>query len=174
MFTVCYTLVPTCLLCSTLLHLHVYCVLHLCTYMFTVYYTLVPTCLLCTTLVYLHVYCVLHLRTYKFTVCYTLVPTCLLCSMPEYLEKRYGGQRLRIAMSVISMILYVMTKIAVDMYAGALFIQIALGINLYLAVGRLCNNEGTFHSLCNCDFIQMQLPCWSSRQFTPFWVDLKQ
>lgn len=61
-------------------------------------------------------------------------------TMPEYLEKRYGGQRLRIAMSVISMILYVLTKIAVDMYAGALFIQLALGINLYLAVGEYKNN----------------------------------
>ncbi|XP_077970602.1 sodium/mannose cotransporter SLC5A10-like [Styela clava] len=63
--------------------------------------------------------------------------SCGVYTMPEYLRKRYGGQRLRIAMSVISMMLYVLTKIAVDIYAGALFIQLALGINMYLAIVSL-------------------------------------
>ena len=74
MFTVYYTFVPTCLLCTTPMYLHVYCVPHLCTYMFIVYYTCVSTCLLCTTLLYLHVYCVLHCCIYTFkSVCYTFV-----------------------------------------------------------------------------------------------------
>ncbi|XP_077970695.1 sodium/mannose cotransporter SLC5A10-like [Styela clava] len=58
-------------------------------------------------------------------------------TMPEYLQKRYGGQRLRVTTAIISMFLYVTTKIAVDLYAGALFIQLTLGINLYLAIVSL-------------------------------------
>ena len=55
---------------------------------------------------------------------------------PEYLEKRFGRKRLRITLSVISLALYVLTKIAVDLYAGALFIQLAFDINLYLAISK--------------------------------------
>lgn len=34
-------------------------------------------------------------------------------TMPEYLKKRFGGQRIRIYMSVLSLILYIFTKISV-------------------------------------------------------------
>ncbi|XP_069837676.1 sodium/glucose cotransporter 4-like [Dendropsophus ebraccatus] len=54
-------------------------------------------------------------------------------TMPEYLEKRFGGHRIRIYMSVLSLILYIFTKISTDIYSGALFIQISLGWNIYLA-----------------------------------------
>lgn len=33
--------------------------------------------------------------------------------MPEYLQKRFGGQRIQIYMSVLSLILYIFTKISV-------------------------------------------------------------
>ena len=56
-------------------------------------------------------------------------------TVPEYLQRRYGGQRLRVVTSIVSMFLYVLTRIAVDLYAGALFIQLTLGIDLYLAIG---------------------------------------
>ncbi|XP_043106565.1 sodium/glucose cotransporter 1-like [Puntigrus tetrazona] len=55
-------------------------------------------------------------------------------TMPEYLKKRFGGQRIRIYLSVLSLFLYVFTKISADMYAGAIFINQALGLNIYLAV----------------------------------------
>ncbi|XP_063336755.1 sodium/glucose cotransporter 1-like isoform X1 [Pelmatolapia mariae] len=55
-------------------------------------------------------------------------------TMPEYLKKRYGGQRIRIYLSVLSLFLYVFTKISADMFSGAIFIQQALGLNIYLAV----------------------------------------
>ncbi|XP_073685203.1 sodium/glucose cotransporter 1-like [Garra rufa] len=55
-------------------------------------------------------------------------------TMPEYLKKRFGGQRIRIYLSVLSLILYVFTKISADMFAGAIFINQALGLNIYLAV----------------------------------------
>ncbi|XP_070844772.1 sodium/glucose cotransporter 1 isoform X3 [Chaetodon trifascialis] len=54
--------------------------------------------------------------------------------MPEYLKKRFGGQRIRIYLSVLSLFLYVFTKISADMFSGAIFINQAMGLNIYLAV----------------------------------------
>ncbi|XDV53995.1 hypothetical protein PO909_022376 [Leuciscus waleckii] len=58
----------------------------------------------------------------------------IVVTMPEYLKKRFGGQRIRIYLSVLSLILYVFTKISGDMFAGGIFINQALGLNIYLAV----------------------------------------
>lgn len=55
-------------------------------------------------------------------------------TMPEYLSKRFGGKRLQVYFAVLSLILYIFTKLSVDLYAGALFIQESLGWNLYLSV----------------------------------------
>nr|XP_021155740.1 sodium/glucose cotransporter 4 isoform X1 [Columba livia]XP_021155741.1 sodium/glucose cotransporter 4 isoform X1 [Columba livia] len=54
-------------------------------------------------------------------------------TMPEYLQKRFGGQRIQIYMSILSLILYIFTKISTDIFSGALFIRISLGWNLYLS-----------------------------------------
>ncbi|KAL3315841.1 hypothetical protein Ciccas_005526 [Cichlidogyrus casuarinus] len=46
-------------------------------------------------------------------------------TMPEYLYKRFGGQRIRIYLSTLTLLLYVATKIsAVLMVAGALYLAI--------------------------------------------------
>uniref|UniRef100_A0A3P9MA95 Sodium/glucose cotransporter 1 n=1 Tax=Oryzias latipes TaxID=8090 RepID=A0A3P9MA95_ORYLA len=55
-------------------------------------------------------------------------------TMPEYLKKRFGGSRIRIYLSILSLILYVFTKISADMFSGAIFINQALGLNIYVAV----------------------------------------
>lgn len=55
-------------------------------------------------------------------------------TMPEYLSKRYGGNRLKVYFAFLSVLLYIFTKLSVDLYAGALFIQESLGWNLYLSV----------------------------------------
>ncbi|XP_069038313.1 sodium/glucose cotransporter 1 [Lepisosteus oculatus] len=55
-------------------------------------------------------------------------------TMPEYLKKRFGGQRIRIYLSVLSLLLYIFTKISADMFSGAIFIQQALNLDIYLAV----------------------------------------
>ncbi|XP_072024832.1 sodium/glucose cotransporter 4-like [Amphiura filiformis] len=55
-------------------------------------------------------------------------------TMPEYMRKRFGGQRVRVYLACLALILSVLTKISVDMFAGALFIQQALGWNLYVAI----------------------------------------
>ncbi|XP_065766895.1 sodium/mannose cotransporter SLC5A10 isoform X1 [Muntiacus reevesi] len=54
-------------------------------------------------------------------------------TMPEYMQKRYGGQRIRVYLSVLSLLLSVFTKISIDLYAGALFVHICLGWNFYLS-----------------------------------------
>ncbi|XP_075415262.1 sodium/mannose cotransporter SLC5A10 isoform X3 [Tenrec ecaudatus] len=54
-------------------------------------------------------------------------------TMPEYMQKRYGGQRIRTYLSVLSLLLSVFTKISIDLYAGALFVHICLGWNFYLS-----------------------------------------
>ncbi|XP_051027096.1 sodium/glucose cotransporter 4 [Acomys russatus] len=54
-------------------------------------------------------------------------------TMPQYLKKRFGGQRIQVYMSVLSLMLYIFTKISTDIFSGAIFIQMALGWNLYLS-----------------------------------------
>ncbi|XP_022109012.1 sodium/glucose cotransporter 4-like isoform X2 [Acanthaster planci] len=54
-------------------------------------------------------------------------------TMPEYLRKRYGGQRLRIVVSVCTLFLYILMKISVDVFAGAIFIQQAFNWNMYFS-----------------------------------------
>ncbi|KAM9805161.1 sodium/myo-inositol cotransporter [Neosynchiropus ocellatus] len=55
-------------------------------------------------------------------------------TMPEYLSKRYGGSRLKVYFALLSILLYIFTKLSVDLYAGALFIQESLGWNLYVSI----------------------------------------
>ncbi|XP_031151728.1 sodium/myo-inositol cotransporter [Sander lucioperca] len=55
-------------------------------------------------------------------------------TMPEYLSKRYGGTRLKVYFALLSVLLYIFTKLSVDLYAGALFIQESLGWNLYVSI----------------------------------------
>uniref|UniRef100_A0A8B9IP88 Sodium/glucose cotransporter 1 n=1 Tax=Anser cygnoides TaxID=8845 RepID=A0A8B9IP88_ANSCY len=55
-------------------------------------------------------------------------------TMPEYLRKRFGGKRIQVYLSVLSLIVYIFTKISADIFSGAIFIQLAIGLNLYLAI----------------------------------------
>ncbi|XP_004592072.2 solute carrier family 5 member 4 [Ochotona princeps] len=54
--------------------------------------------------------------------------------MPEYLKKRFGGKRLQIYLSIISLFMSVALRISADIYSGAVFIKLALGLDLYLAI----------------------------------------
>ncbi|XP_023589490.1 sodium/glucose cotransporter 1 isoform X2 [Trichechus manatus latirostris] len=55
-------------------------------------------------------------------------------TMPEYLRKRFGGKRIQIYLSILSVLLYIFTKISADIFSGAIFINLALGLDLYLAI----------------------------------------
>ncbi|XP_069840314.1 sodium/mannose cotransporter SLC5A10 isoform X3 [Dendropsophus ebraccatus] len=54
-------------------------------------------------------------------------------TMPEYLQRRFGGERIQMYLSALSLLLSVFTKISTDLYSGALFVQVCLGWNLYLS-----------------------------------------
>lgn len=38
--------------------------------------------------------------------------------MPEYLRKRFGGKRIQVYLSILSLLLYIFTKISVSALAG--------------------------------------------------------
>lgn len=52
----------------------------------------------------------------------------MVITMPEFLERRYNGAS-RTILSVISLISYVLTKVAVTVYAGGLVFQQVFGID---------------------------------------------
>ncbi|XP_062444646.1 sodium/mannose cotransporter SLC5A10 isoform X3 [Rhea pennata] len=54
-------------------------------------------------------------------------------TMPEYLQKRFGGERIQMYLSGLSLLLSIFTKISTDLYSGALFVQVCLGWDLYLS-----------------------------------------
>ncbi|XP_021061015.1 solute carrier family 5 member 4A isoform X1 [Mus pahari] len=55
-------------------------------------------------------------------------------TMPEYLKKRFGGKRLQIYLSILSLFICVILTISADIFSGAIFIKLALGLNIYLAI----------------------------------------
>ncbi|XP_027863798.1 sodium/myo-inositol cotransporter-like [Xiphophorus couchianus] len=59
---------------------------------------------------------------------------CQVYTMPEYLCKRFGGKRLKVYFAALTLVLYIFTKLSVDLYSGALFIQESLGWNLYVSI----------------------------------------
>lgn len=59
-------------------------------------------------------------------------------TMPEYLKIRFGGNRINSMIAIFSLLVYIFTKISVDLYAGAIFIQQAMGFkSLWLPIGIL-------------------------------------
>ncbi|PVD36995.1 hypothetical protein C0Q70_03988 [Pomacea canaliculata] len=55
-------------------------------------------------------------------------------TLPEYLYRRFGGHRIRMYMSIVSLLLYVFTKISADLFSGAIFLTQSIpGMNIYLS-----------------------------------------
>jgi SSS family transporter len=81
-------------------------------------------------------------------------------TMPEYIKKRFGGDRIRIYLSILSLVLYVFTKISADLFSGAIFIKESLDLNLYaaviilLAIAALFTIGGGLSAVIWTDFIQ--------------------
>ena len=55
-------------------------------------------------------------------------------TMPQYIKMRYGGERIRVYLTCLALLLSIFTKISVDLYSGAVFLQQALNWNLYASV----------------------------------------
>ncbi|XP_064103875.1 sodium/glucose cotransporter 4-like isoform X2 [Macrobrachium nipponense] len=86
-------------------------------------------------------------------------------TMPEYLRERFGGQRIRIYLSILALILYVFTKISADLYAGALFITTSLNVQddpewlylsilILLAIAAIFTIAGGLTAVIWTDFVQ--------------------
>ena len=48
-------------------------------------------------------------------------------TLPEYMRKRFGGDRIRVYLACLSLVLYVFTKISVNLYAGKMERKLQLG-----------------------------------------------
>jgi hypothetical protein len=57
--------------------------------------------------------------------------------MPEFLKKRFGGDRIRFYLTILALLLSIFTKISADLYSGAIFLNQALGWNMYVSVVAL-------------------------------------
>jgi Na+/proline symporter len=57
--------------------------------------------------------------------------------MPEYIKKRFGGERIRVILSILSLLLNIFIRITADLFGGALFIKMYLNLDLYLSIGLL-------------------------------------
>ena len=54
--------------------------------------------------------------------------------MPEFIKKRFGGDRIRFYLTFLALILSIFTKISVDLYSGAIFLNQALGWDMYVSI----------------------------------------
>ncbi|KAL7675157.1 hypothetical protein ACOME3_001422 [Neoechinorhynchus agilis] len=55
-------------------------------------------------------------------------------TMPEFLKRRFGGERIRLLLAIIALLLSIFTKISVDLFAGGIFLEQALNWNIYVSV----------------------------------------
>ena len=49
--------------------------------------------------------------------------SCRIATVPEYMSKRFGGARLRVLLALISIILYISTRISADLFTGGTYIR---------------------------------------------------
>ncbi len=56
--------------------------------------------------------------------------------MPEYIRKRLGGQRIRVYLAVVALLLYIFTKISVRFTRIACALQCVYGYQIKLVLGR--------------------------------------
>ncbi|CAF3377085.1 unnamed protein product [Rotaria sp. Silwood2] len=88
-------------------------------------------------------------------------------TMPEFIKKRFGGDRIRFYLTILALALSIFTKISVDLYSGAIFLNQALGWNMYVSIialifvaaiftigGELNNNKRGLSAVIWTDFIQ--------------------
>ncbi|GAA34102.2 sodium/myo-inositol cotransporter, partial [Clonorchis sinensis] len=56
------------------------------------------------------------------------------CTLPEYMKRRFGGNRIQVYLAGLSLLLYVFTKISVNLYSGSLFLTEALQWNIWVSI----------------------------------------
>lgn len=78
-----------------------------------------------------------HAIYFLIALGWVFVPVYVACgayTMPEYLRKRFGGKRIRLYASFLSLVEYILHNISAEIYSGAIFMQQLLGWNMYLCV----------------------------------------
>ncbi|XP_072178261.1 sodium/myo-inositol cotransporter 2-like [Diadema setosum] len=85
--------------------------------------------------------CLLQLMGFLFVPVYMASGV---CTLPEYMMKRFGGNRIRVYLACMSIFVYIVARISVDLYSGALFIQQALQWNQYVAIIAILVFVGLF------------------------------
>ncbi|CAF4374736.1 unnamed protein product, partial [Adineta steineri] len=76
------------------------------------------------------------------------------------MSRRFGGQRIRIYIACLYLLLYILTKISVNIYAASLFINYAFHWNIYLSVlfvlflTAICTVSGGLASVMYTDTLQ--------------------
>ncbi|XP_067934509.1 sodium/glucose cotransporter 4-like [Watersipora subatra] len=81
-------------------------------------------------------------------------------TMPEYMRQRFGGRRIRAYLAVLSLLIYIFTKITADLYSGVLLLQQAIGLTIYpsaavlLALAMLFTIAGGLTAVIWTDFAQ--------------------
>lgn len=101
-------------------------------------------------------------------------------TMPEYLAKRFGGRRIRIYMSVLSLILYVFTKISVR-YIHACTNNVTYFLDIFgrfllhvthRRVSLLKSGKVIFVCVCVCVFLSRQIFFQEHYLFRFHWVGI--
>lgn len=81
-------------------------------------------------------------------------------TMPQYLQRRFGGKRIQIFLSILTLLMYIFTKISADLYSGSIFIEQSLNWDMYaavsllLAIAALFTITGGLTAVIWTDFIQ--------------------
>ncbi|XP_060071208.1 sodium/glucose cotransporter 4-like [Ylistrum balloti] len=55
-------------------------------------------------------------------------------TLPEYIERRHGGRKLRTYLCCMALVLNIISKLAGSIFAGSMFIQMTLGWDIYLSI----------------------------------------
>ncbi|XP_047616947.1 sodium/glucose cotransporter 1-like isoform X4 [Phacochoerus africanus] len=63
---------------------------------------------------------------------------------PRYLRKRFGGCRIQFLLAILYLFLYIVSKIAVEICTGAMFMRLVLGLDVYLATVVLLTVTGIY------------------------------
>ena len=79
-------------------------------------------------------------KTLRKVLAKVFVPVYLASSIttvPEYLRKRFGRERISIYIAFITLTMYAILKIAINVYSGALFIEMVTGWSKYASIFSL-------------------------------------
>uniref|UniRef100_A0A671FFD6 Solute carrier family 5 member 1 n=1 Tax=Rhinolophus ferrumequinum TaxID=59479 RepID=A0A671FFD6_RHIFE len=65
-------------------------------------------------------------------------------TLPEYLKKRFGSYRIQLLLTLLYLFLYVFNDISLEICAGAMFMRMVLGLDVYLATIVLLTITGIY------------------------------